>query len=490
VKRKSLSLFVLVFFCLAAIAAADSVDTKSVDPTQVLAWLTAGISNSRLIRLVHERGINFVPTESEIRTLESAGADEKLVLALKRVKSGIVRDARPSIQPALEQASVDAHGRRYHEAELQLRTALRSDSQNAAIHFALAAMLRQQEQWDDAFDELTLSTQLMPDFPENHSSFAYIFYRLDDGPNAIAEARTALSMDPQNAETYQYLGLGLYSNGQYSAAVHAFAESLVRDADNPDTYYDMGIALQADGNLTSAAAAYRYAIHLRPDFWEAHSNLGLVLHHDRRFEEAIAEYLQAKRSAPEEASIRNNLGNTYCDKGDFDAAIAELSELYRQHPEWEHGHTCLAQAYMAKRNYRSAVQQWQLAVREKPNGSTEHRMLGQALLMDGQPEEALREFRLSVTLDPDSDAAHHFLGTALFEGQQLQAAEKEFREAVRLNATPDNHYSLAACLMSMDRYEEALSELEIASRLDPEKPLYRARRDELLKLMRGTNSSR
>jgi tetratricopeptide (TPR) repeat protein len=59
-----------------------------------------------------------------------------------------------------------------------------------------------------------------------------------------------------------------------------------------------------------------------------------------------------------------------------------------------------------------------------------------------------------------------------------------------LNATPDNHYSLAACLMSMDRYEEALSELEVAARLDPERPLYRARRDELLKLMRGANSSR
>ena len=91
-------------------------------------------------------------------------------------------------------------------------------------------MLLRQERWDDAFDEITLAAQLMPDLPENHSSLAYIFYRLDDGPNAIAEARTALSMDPQNAEAYQFLGLALYSNGQYGAAVHAFDESLARDA--------------------------------------------------------------------------------------------------------------------------------------------------------------------------------------------------------------------------------------------------------------------
>ena len=68
------------------------------------------------------------------------------------------------------------------------------------------------------------------------------------------------------------------------------------------------------------------------------------------------------------------------------------------------------------------------------------------------------------------------------------AAEKEFREALRLNATADNHYSLAACLMSLDRYEEALSELELASRLDPGRTLYRARREELLQLMKETPS--
>jgi hypothetical protein len=40
----------------------------------------------------------------------------------------------------------------------------------------------------------------------------------------------------------------------------------------------------------------------------------------------------------------------------------------------------------------------------------------------------------------------------------------------------------------MDRYEEALSEVEIAARLQPESTLYRARREELLKLVKTPNS--
>jgi tetratricopeptide (TPR) repeat protein len=143
---------------------------------------------------------------------------------------------------------------------------------------------------------------------------------------------------------------------------------------------------------------------------------------------------------------------------------------------------------MSKKDYGSAINELQLAVRQNPNGSAEHRTLGEALLLNNKLEEGVRELRLAVALNPDSDASHHVLGTALFQQQQLQAAEKEFREALRLNNSPDNHYSLAACLMNMHRDEEALSELETAARLDPERKLYRARRDELLKLMKQTSS--
>jgi tetratricopeptide (TPR) repeat protein len=165
-----------------------------------------------------------------------------------------------------------------------------------------------------------------------------------------------------------------------------------------------------------------------------------------------------------------------------------LHELYQQHPEWQQGHSCLARAYMAKKDYSNAVNELQLAVRQNPTSGAEHRALGEALLLDDKLDEGVRELRLAVTFNPDSDAAHRSLGTALFRQHHLPAAEKEFREAVRLNASPDNHYALAACLMMMERNEEALSELETAARLDPERQLYRARHDELLKIMTPTNS--
>lgn len=477
---------ILLRFIMAA-TIAYSASSQPVSTTQIAAWLTAGVSQRRLAQLVEERGLATLPTKAEIHDLEAVGAGKELLHALNSSNAQSAKIGDP-IPAALSKAAAEAHRQNWHEAEVNLRLVLSSGVDDSAIHLALGAMLREQEQWDAAFDELAEATQLMPDLPENHDELAYLFYRIDDGPNAVAEARTALSLDPKNAAGYQYLGLAHYSVGQYGPAVHAFAESLVRDPDNADTYYDMGIALHADGNLPGALAAYQHAIRLRPGFWEAHSNLALILHERGDLVQAVAEYREAKKLAPGEASVRNNLGNTYCDQGNFDAAVNEFRELYRQHPEWQQGHTCLASAYMAKRNFDGAVEELRLAVRLNPNGSAEHRVLGQALLLASQPDEAIKELRLAVSLNPDSDLAHHLLGTALYQQQDLHGAEREFREALRLKGTADNHYALAACLMSLDRYDEALSELETAARLDPSQSLYRARREELLKLLKDSKA--
>jgi Flp pilus assembly protein TadD len=82
--------------------------------------------------------------------------------------------------------------------------------------------------------------------------------------------------------------------------------------------------------------------------------------------------------------------------------------------------------------------------------------------------------------------AHHYLATALFNAQEFEAAEPEFRQTVRLEPTANNHYYLAACLMSMGRYDDAMGELETASRMAPGQDLYRARKEELLRLMKET----
>jgi tetratricopeptide (TPR) repeat protein len=474
-------------------------------PDSIFLWLASGISSARIERLARALDASRNPSCHAMaactRALQKAGADVELIRSLQwqnAERSSVRRsDANASCTCSIAAAQIAAlvHDKNFTGAEDKIRVLLGDNIDNinnpsertSLLHFVLGTVLRREDRFDEALDEFTESSRLMPGFPETHSQLSYLFYRTDDADDALAEARTALSIDPANAEAYRYLGLALYSAGHYDAALHALDEALAREpegsAANADVYFDMGITHRDEGDTRRAAIAYRHALTLRPDFWEAHSNLGVVLHDQGKFDEAVAEYRAAKRLKPDEASVRNNLGNTLCDKEDFDSAIAEFKDLFNQSPEWEGGHNCLARAYMSKRDYPSAIRELQAAIAANPTGAAEHRVLGQALLLAGKDQEAVVALRAAVALNPESGLGHHYLGTALVNTQRMAEAEKEFREALRLEPSAQNHYSLAACLMALNQYEEALGELEIASRMDPSQNLYRARMQEVVRLI-------
>ena len=54
----------LLSFSLAA-TAAHAADGRSVNTTELAAWLTGGVSSSRLARIVKERGLATLPTRRE-----------------------------------------------------------------------------------------------------------------------------------------------------------------------------------------------------------------------------------------------------------------------------------------------------------------------------------------------------------------------------------------------------------------------------------------
>src|SRR5215469_760540 len=474
----------LILLALAAGPAFAEQPPKILNCTQLLAWLAGDVSSSRLSELVRQRGIARVGAGNQL-ALQEGGAKADLISAIHLSDSEGTSIAAESCPIRLARASQLARKGEYQQAEEIVKDMKAADPDNAALYFALGALRVKQSDLEGAFDEFLTAKDLMPDFPETHSRLAYLFYRSDDPDNAIAEARTALSLNPGNAEAYRCLGMALQANGVSEAAGNAFQKSLARDPDNAETFYDLGITLHEKGDDAGAAEAYRHAIERKANFWEAHNNLAMLLHESRQFEAAIAEFGEAKRLAPGEASIRNNLANTLYDKGDFDRALVEYRQLFDLDPDWSYGHDSVAKILMLKRDYAGAVPEWQRAIRQNPAAADLHRLLGQSLLELHQPSDALRELRIAVELGPDAPLNHHFLGVALFAGQRFYSASREFREAVRLEPTAENHYSLAACLITMGDYDEALVELNVATHLHPAHTIYAERRDELVRLMKS-----
>ena len=88
------------------------------------------------------------------RQLESVGAGQGFDERTEFGKRPVRQDGAP-IPAGLLTAAAEARQQHFREAEADPpRGAWRPDAQNSALHFALGVIYRQQEQWDEAYDEL------------------------------------------------------------------------------------------------------------------------------------------------------------------------------------------------------------------------------------------------------------------------------------------------------------------------------------------------
>src|SRR4051812_20773256 len=218
---KGAVLFLSIFLSLMAFAQSAA----PVDCNQIALWVGSNVPSSSVQRFIQKRGVAFSLDKPAEKVLVSAGGDASLIRVLHSMPPATPERSQPC-SASIATVSAQLHARTYEDAKAGLELLINRNPKDGALHFALGFVNLQQDSLNDAFDEYSNSRDLMPGFPETHSRLAYVFYRFDDGDNAIAEARTALSMDPPNGEAYRNLGLGFLSNDAYPAALHAFQQSL------------------------------------------------------------------------------------------------------------------------------------------------------------------------------------------------------------------------------------------------------------------------
>ena len=126
---------------------------------------------------------------------------------------------------------------------------------------------------------------------------------------AVAAARAAIRLQPDDAEAHSNLGNALASQGKVDEAVAEYRDR--RSGSSPTTPRPTPTSAtpwRGQGKLDEAVAEFRAAIRLQPDYAEAHYNLGNALAAQGKRDEAVAEYRTAIRLKPDYAKAHCNLG--------------------------------------------------------------------------------------------------------------------------------------------------------------------------------------
>jgi tetratricopeptide (TPR) repeat protein len=234
-----------------------------------------------------------------------------------------------------------------------------------------------------------------------------------------------------------------------SGRINAIESSNVFD---PVGFYNLGNALARVGHNEAAIAAYRKAITQRKGFYSrALNNLGVVLLRTGRWDEAqeaLVSALRLENFRYAEASY--NLGRVYAARGQNDLAAREWRRVLAIDPQHEGAKQALANAGNEERIVVAAAPPEKLAKPVPPVNKSAAMAPPKTITIDQASYDLLQRARSEVE-----------------RGKTTQAVESFQRLLRRQNGYfPPANLELSYALLSLQRYDEAQTNLLLVSRRD------------------------
>ena len=128
--------------------------------------------------------------------------------------------------------------------------------------------------------------------------------------------------------------------------------------------------------------------------------------------------------------------------------------------------------YMSK-DYKGAVRDFQRSIGLAPNSSNSvdaANYMAQAHLQLGDTENAIKAYKTGIRLNPYRDDTHIKLANLYFAEGRQEEAVKEYKEAVRLNPNAGNNFSLGQGHLGTGQYGAAETQFSKVINLQPQDP--------------------
>jgi tetratricopeptide (TPR) repeat protein len=200
----------------------------------------------------------------------------------------------------------------------------------------------------------------------------------------------------------------------------------------------------------------------RPDEPYAHFQLGYAYAGLKRWEEAKAEFSRAIVLDPKMAPAHLNLGLVLMDSDPAGAAeafrrAADLQPI-ESRPRYLAGF-----ALEHAGQFTEAIEQYRAALVISPKDYECHFALGRALLRTNDASGAEEQFREAIASRGDSAPARLGLANALLAQKKYEAGTDALAEYLNLNpGDRAERFERASALLEIDRYDDALAELDRA----------------------------
>jgi tetratricopeptide (TPR) repeat protein len=339
------------------------------------------------------------------------------------------------------------------------------------LHIVIGRAYREAGFLPDAIAEFRKAISLNPAFPRAHYSLG-LTYLLDEGQSKLSEAleefRIELAANPNEFYANYYLGIVYIFQRKWDLAIDALQRAATVQPNNPDPYFQLGQAYQELGRHEQAIEALKKTIALNP--YLAHNKYQVTTAHHRlaqsllkidqsdagRKELQLASDLKTEAFKMEQESYRGaaRMGastlpgqdNSLPDKGSVAGSDIEPSALDEK----------------AKRELKGSEAYYAKVV------ATVHNNIGLLRAERQDFRAAAQQFALAAKWDPQQEGLDYNLGLAYFKSDLYQQALPPLERELKANPNNSQARSLLGLIyLKLEKFVEAAREFERELALNP-----------------------
>jgi len=307
--------------------------------------------------------------------------------------------AAPSSNPAATATPPD-HARAYYHYMLARR------------YRELAGIYNRSDYVERAISEYKQAMEADPDSLFLRTELGELYWRVGRVGDAVQEAETVLTTNPNDADAHKLLG-------------HIYLRNVGQA--QPDK--------GARDSLEKAIEHFEALVRLKPDDTESYLVLGRLYKLNNEGDKAEAAFRKVLNEDPSSRDALANLAQLYSDQGNYDPVVELLSKV----PADEMGSQLLgilAFAYGQNRQIDKSVETFEKALAAEPENGELRRSYAEILMGSGRTDAARAQLQKILHADPQDGSTYLRLGQLDREVGLFDQARKELERARIL--MPDN----------------------------------------------------
>ena len=396
----------------------------------------------------------------------SSAVSSKLEAAEKYLLQALAAEPNRA-KTKIELASVYASGGKEQKAKDLLQEFVRTDQKNIRALYMLAALEKGSGNSDKALEiyKKILANNASETFAAYKSGLIYI----EKGELEKAEkvADDLRSNFPKRADGHRLKGLVSFYRKNYPDAM-AHLQNSIKIAPTLEAYHFLGLCYYNRGELEIALSQFRKILDYMPDSRQARLMTGTILLTQKRVDDAIREIQKVLQKDDGDAIAHNLLGNAYMAKGMYDEGLREYNRATKIDPKMVDAY--LKKGYFYFRHGKNAEGESELvtAVQAAPDALNSRLILASYHQRGGNRAKALSVLRAGLNGKKSDALLYNSIAAVLLSENKLDEGLKNIQKAKDIDpAFPTSYQNLVTIYAATGKYDKAIEEYSILLRHDP-----------------------